>query len=79
MKNMTGADLKTMRVAAGVMLAEMGAELGVSEAYMSKLEGGSRRITPDLDRRLRQYLLAALRRQRATVSGLIDELVGTAA
>jgi transcriptional regulator with XRE-family HTH domain len=77
MKTMTGRDLKSLRVAAGVLLAEMGKEVGVTESYLSKIESGARPITPDLDRRFREYLLAALRRHRATVSGLIDELSGT--
>ena len=79
MNILTNHELRLLREQAGVMQSEVGAGLGVSGNYVAKLEQGVRPITPVLDVKLRAFLLAALKRRRATVTGLIEELAGTVA
>jgi len=79
MNILTNHELKLLREQAGVMQAEIATALNVDHSYIAKLEQGRRRITPDLDFELRAFLLMALKRRRATVTGLIEELAGSVA
>src|SRR5687767_1132625 len=44
-------DLRTGRLAKGMSQVEAAARLKVSQPYLAMLEGGNRRLTPDLARR----------------------------
>src|SRR2546430_15914599 len=56
---MTFTDLKTGRLAKGWSQVEAAGRLKVSQSYLAMLEGGVRRITPELARRaMRVYDLA---------------------
>jgi transcriptional regulator with XRE-family HTH domain len=48
---MTGADIKVARLAAGRTQLEAAGKLGVTQAYLSMLENGERRVPPKLGRR----------------------------
>src|SRR6059036_406716 len=56
---MSSMDLKTGRLAKGLSQVEAAGRLKVSQSYLAMLEGGVRRMTPDLARRaMRVYDLA---------------------
>lgn len=43
-----GATLRTIREARGFKLGELASELGISYAYLSNIEAGRKRLTPQL-------------------------------
>lgn len=74
MMTLNSFDYRAARIAAGVTLSEAGDAVGVTESMMSKVESGDRRLSPEQSTRLREFLVAALRRKAEQTRSLIATL-----
>lgn len=68
---LTGAELRGIREAAGVSQTQLVARLGMSQTMLSRIEQGAREVEPETARRIRALLIemSAERHRAAKTAG----------
>ena len=74
MRQINYMDLRDARVTAGVSLAQASGVIGVGDTYLSHVEAGRRRLSPDQVERLKAFLAVALRRRAEQAASLAKTL-----